>query len=429
MSHFNVAIAIRYTPYFARKAGWTAHLDKVCIVLGFHNHYPTAKQFVIAVQKWQGRHRRLRADGILGPLTWARLKPLVDANPDKANFVGPHPAWVSSVNADVYPQAPKSTPVPVVTVRVPSKEDLVIQEMIRVSLQTKDNHYLAVAVSKEYVAADGYPAGARSDFTGKPISQTLSVGQKWESIAGSRIIIGLSGGGSWGRVLFVTDSGQAYVQHIEGWESDLFAKHWASVSDSLKPIKFLLEVEAAFLVGMCAATSVAAGAFFLTSSVTQWMLQNKDKIPKYIYAVGALLEIRSRLKAIAPTLYSKVVDVALRQVLSEIPDAFADSPDKIARFVGGLVVKLGKIIFLRDFKSVLSWLGVVSEIIFGAVRVVPKAGAKAVTDADFVESLKRAGADITLGDAEVIRDEVQRQLPEVMKLFQKVQDLTSVFQE
>jgi hypothetical protein len=335
MARFNVAIAIRYTPYYAKSAGWGGDVAKVCKVLGFKYHYPDPKAFVTAVHDWQRNHPPLVPDGMLGPVTWRKLGLVANAYQDSTTFTGPNPEWIAKASANSNKAPAKPAPQMVTPVAVKADEDKLIEEMVKVAIRQKNDPYPPVAVSGAY-ALDQTRLGVKSNPTGQPISQTLEVGQQWQGIAGPRIIVGLTGSGTFGDVIFVIDSGQIYSQTVIGWESDMFAKLWSDVSRNLKPIKTLLEAEAALLLGMCAATSAAAAGLVFVGSVTQWMLKNKDNMPKYIYAVDQLRDIRSRMKVIAPTLYSKVVDIAVKRIFAEIPDSLSKDPIVIARFVGGM---------------------------------------------------------------------------------------------
>jgi len=424
VARFNVAIAIRYTPYYAQSTGWAPDITKVCRALGFATRYPTPREFVAAVSEWQRKHPPLWIDGMLGPLTWKKLGQAVAALQGAIQLVGPQPDWITP-KADSR-KAPPPPPAKASPTAV-NKEDKVIEEMAKVAFQTKQNPYLAVPVSGAYAADQGYPRGVKSDPTGLPISQTLEVGQQWQGIAGTRIILGLSGGGTFGSVLFVTDSGQLYSQRVTGWESDMFAKNWSDVSKSMRPIKLLLDAQAAFLLGMCAATSVAAAAFVFVGSVTQWMAKNKDEMPKYIYTVEQILDIRAKMKVIAPTLWSKVVDIAINRLFAEIPSSMSKDPIVIARFAGGVLVKLGRAVWTRNLASLGPWIGALGEIIFAALRSVPGAVKQAVSAEDIVEKLKAIGAEVSIQDAMAIKGEVEKNGPELKKMFSTIESLASLF--
>jgi hypothetical protein len=422
MARFNVAIAIRCTPDYANAAGWAPEVGKVCKVLGFKVHYPDPRQFVTAVRDWQQRHPPLVPDGMLGPITWKRLGLVVAAYQDSTTFAGPNPEWIAMIHANTNRAPARPVPRAAPPVARRAEEDKLIAEMVKVARHQKNDPYLPVAVSGAY-ALDQARMGVKSKATGQPISQTLHVGEQWQGLAGPRIIVGLT----FGDLIFVTDSGQLYSQTFIGWESDMHAKLWSDVSKRLKPLKTFLEAEAAFLLGMCAATSLAAGALVFVGSVTQWMLQNEANMPKYIYAVDQILDIRSRLKVIAPTLYGKIVDVAIRRIFAEIPESISKDPIVIARFAGGMLVRLGVAIYTRNFTRLMLWLGLLSEIIFAGVRGLPGAVKEAVSEEDLVERLKEIGAQITIDEAMILKEEVLRNQAELPRMFEKIEGLVRLF--
>jgi hypothetical protein len=149
-------------------------------------------------------------------------------------------------------------------------------------------------------------------------------------------------------------------------------------------------------------------------------------MPKLIYTIGELLAVREVLKSIAPTLYDKVVDIAIGRIFAEIPGSLSNNPIVIARFVGGTIVKLGKVIWLRNFASLASWFAVLGEIIFAGVRSVPGAIKLAVSDHDLVEKLRALGADISIHDAVAIKDEVQKNGTAIKAQFGKIADLAGL---
>ena len=433
MQKSRIAIAIRVTPIYAKSAGWDTRLSEVCSFLGFNSNYPSISSFVNSVADWQKSHGPLAVDGILGPNTWAKMRSLMGAQAKKSAPIGPHPEWISKVNPQAYAPA-RNTGGPVITAPAAgNSEDKIIQEMVHVVMEQKADAYVAVAVSGEYAARQGFPSGVKSDFTGQPISQILAVGQQWQGIAGPRIIVGLSGGGSMGSVIFITDSGQAYDQGVIGWESDMYAKLWSDVSQKMAPMKTLLESEAAFLLGVVAATSPYAAGLVFTGSVTQFMLLHKEDMPKAIFAFGELAAIRTVLKSVAPTLYSKVIDIALGKILAEIPASASTNPVVIARFAGGVIAKIGfgRWNALLDPKLLFT-VGTALKKVFGeafvaGLRAIPGAVKQATSSEDLVAKLKDIGSSVTIHEAEMIKDEVAASQEIVMRQFQKIADLGSLY--
>jgi hypothetical protein len=62
----NIPLSIRFTPYYAKSVGWSSNLGQICGVLGFTMFYPSPKDFVVAVSRWQAKNA-LDADGDLIP--------------------------------------------------------------------------------------------------------------------------------------------------------------------------------------------------------------------------------------------------------------------------------------------------------------------------------------------------------------------------
>jgi hypothetical protein len=431
MARFSRALAIRFTPYYAKSLGWGSDIAKICGILGFKNHYPDIGQFVTAVADWQQKNPPLHADGMLGPVSWRKMSEAIGAQQGGATFVGPHPDWIAKVNSDVYkPQPSRSVGSKVTPVKL-TGEDEIIQEMVKVMMTHKGDTYVAVAVSRAYLGRQGYPLGVKSDFTGQPISQTLAVGQVWQGIAGPRIIVGLSGGGSMGSVIFVTDSGQGYDQSVTGWESDMYAKLWSDVSKNMKPMKIFLDVEAAFLIGLLSVSVPFGGAYFFTATMTQLMLENGKDMPKFIYALGQLSDVRDVLKRIAPTLYSKVVDVLVRRIASELVEAPFHNPAVIARFIGAMVGSMGKTWWLSMIGEKLpSMFGIIMEAtIAPMLRASPGAVKAALSEKDLMDKLKGIGAAVSAQEASAIATEIATNHSEIKKQFDKMTDLALLFQK
>lgn len=439
----NIPLAIRFTPYYAKSAGWTSNLGQICGLLGFTITYPTnPKDFVLAVSRWQAKNA-LDADGMLGPLTWRKMQPSVASFSGQGPMAGPYPKWVYMIdpNADipVLPQrrdvVPNSAPA--------SKEDRFIKEAAQVAFEFHEHPMVAVPVSSPYLGRNSYPNGLKSFATGLPVSGKLEVGQEWQSVAGKRLIAGLSGGMgysgvSYGTVLFVTESGQGYEQQIAGWESDLQAKVWADVSDDLKPIQKMLDVEVAFLNGAQAAwnfplyVAVHGGAFYLT---------HKDNIGRYLKIAGTILAIRSLLKLVAPNLYSKVFDAVLKRIWNSLWDNLADNitAENLAKFLGMVIVTRGKQVYAdlcRETASVLRLIATkvirVIELLVDSglllARATPNAAENAARDemktvmADTIAVFRKLGVELTEADLKTIAEEFKANRQPIMDKVQELEE-------
>lgn len=87
--------ALKLNPVYGQQLGWTAQYVKVLEVLGTATS-ASAEVFAQAVADWQAGKPPLTPDGILGPNTWKKLKPLVSAGPTTPPGPpsGSGPAWL-----------------------------------------------------------------------------------------------------------------------------------------------------------------------------------------------------------------------------------------------------------------------------------------------------------------------------------------------
>jgi hypothetical protein len=70
--------AVQRNRHFARTLGWQPYYDQIVRLLGFSAFTPAEATFAAALERWQ-RAEGLAADGILGPKTWARMRPRLAA--------------------------------------------------------------------------------------------------------------------------------------------------------------------------------------------------------------------------------------------------------------------------------------------------------------------------------------------------------------
>jgi hypothetical protein len=438
----NIPLSIRFTPYYAKSVGWSSNLGQICGVLGFTMFYPSPKDFVVAVSRWQAKNA-LDADGMLGPLTWRKMKPIVASFSAKDPMAGPYPKWVYMIdpNADI-PVLPKRWDV-VPNPSLASNEDRFIKEMAHVSSEFQHHSMVPVAVSSPYLGRYSYPNGLKSFATGLPISQMLAVGQEWQGVAGKRLIAGLAGGMyapgvTYGTVLFVTESGQGYEQQFSGWESDLQAKVWADVTDDLKPIQKMLDIELAFLNGAQAGwnfplyAAVHSGAFYLT---------HRGSIKQYSKIAGTILATRKLLKAVAPNLYSKVFDVVKSRIWSSLWDNLADNinAENLAKFLGMVIVTRGKQVYAdlcRETAGVLRLIAKYVSRIFlllvdsglVLVRAVPNAAKNAARDelktamSDTLGLFRKLGVELTEADLKTIAEEFNANRQAIMEKIQELEE-------
>jgi hypothetical protein len=75
-----VARAVAANRGYASSLGWMPHFDAIARTVGFTNQSPDEASLARALALWQSRNG-LTADGILGPKTWAALRPLLAGGP------------------------------------------------------------------------------------------------------------------------------------------------------------------------------------------------------------------------------------------------------------------------------------------------------------------------------------------------------------
>jgi hypothetical protein len=349
----NVPLAIRMTPYFAKSAGWKDQVDNVCGLLGFSGSYPDAQNFVTAVQRWQLTHQ-LDPDGMLGPDTWKKMKPAVNSYSGQVPVVGPHPKWIYAMDpAANIPAArhPGQIPNP----KQSDAEDRIIKEWARTAVESKLHPELPVAVSNEYLGSLGYPNGLKTLRTNSNMSQTLEVGQVWQGILGKRTIVGLQYGGltpdrtgTDGVVLFMTESGQGYVERATAWDSDMWAAVYYKVGQSLAPLQKMLDVEVALLMGLISGVSLGGAAAIVVLSGLQWTLKNRAKFPYWSDAISAGWKLDQTLEKIAPTLEKKLYWALVKDTGLTFAKSLKE-PENIARFVGQLIATRGMAVFTETF--------------------------------------------------------------------------------
>ncbi len=433
---FNAVVAIRLTPYHARRTGWPDCLGTVFGVLGFTTRNPTAKEFVTAVHMWQLRHPPLDADGILGARTWARLRPEVEAYRGRV-APGTRPDWVDPPS----PKAVRNSPAAAAPPTADAPEDRAIralfQEWQRSADRRKGNLYLAVPVSN----ADAV-ANARLSLPSLPtpgICGTLRVGQVWQGLSGeARTVVALTVAGprgGAGMIDFVTDSGQAYRQAVEGWDADFMAGVYAGVVRSPTPTQALLGAETQALLG---AISAAGGAGFATAvgmGTTQWALRNREVIAQWVSAIPHILGTVTSLQQLAPTVLDTVFRGVLRRVLAEIPEPAADDPTRIARSVGGMLVKWGEFVLKRDAAALAGVLAPLAKPVAPAtipaaqatihptvstVKAAPGAAEVVVEVTNLIRELRRSDVSLAADDAGRIVAELRTNPLEVRELIEQL---------
>jgi hypothetical protein len=369
---------------------------------------------------------------MLGPVTWKKMQPALASYPGPTVLMGPHPAWVFAIDAAANvrpgPKYPALSPNP----KQSDVEDRVIREMAHVMIQTRDKPLLAVAVSPEYVARNGYPRGDRTLATNGPISQTLQVGQEWQGVEGKRLIVGLQSGGlsplpggGWGwdgSVLFLTASGQGYEQGVAGWESDLQARVYADAAEKMKPLQKMLDTEVAFLIGAISAYSGVGAAVVILGNVGHFVLEHKDKLPYMQAALWAAWKLRSQLLKKMPTLFGVFAKV-MEYVWPRLPAAL--DAKIIARLLGEMIVTGGKAVVAEGARTLLqiamTVMKIYDELNMAVLRALPNVARNEVQAVkELIDTLRKFG--VVLSEMEV-KNLVAEILANQQELFGLIREL------
>jgi hypothetical protein len=210
-------------------------------------------------------------------------------------------------------------------------------------------------------------------------------------------------------IVFVTDSGRIYTQPLRGWAHDYATVLIDDVNRQLAPLKVMLDVEAAFLIGGLSAVHPGLGAVSLASSILAWWgnPRNRELMAMLISGFGVLMAARDELRKLAPTLYDKVWDAAVSRVLGEIPAAAVRDKRALATFVGQLLWTFGRAAITRDFgrgaeglQVILRWVWKIVQPLLGVATATTGLVVAAVPGA-LVGAGKQTGRDL-VGQAELM---------------------------
>jgi hypothetical protein len=359
---FEPFLAIRFTPYFAHTTGWCDRFGRVFAVLGFRTRNPTAREFVTAVRAWQLDHPPLDADGILGPHTWDVLLPAVRAYTGVVP-AGTRPDWVGPAAAAGGGGADPPPPAAVVDPVGHTAEDralrVVIAQWLRLGGKPEANPYVAVPVSTGYAAADARACTPTLPTGG--VCGDLRVGQVWPGLAGNRVIVSLIpvAPPAAGAVVFVTDSGQAYYQTVEGWSLDNLAGVYAGTALSLSAIQTLRDLEVEALLG--ALTASRGVVFAAGAAATGWVLEHRDDIARYTAAFGPIAAALADLRRVAPAVFGGLIGGFFRRLTADIPTPDITSPKAVARFVGGVLIRFDRPTLVRNASTLADALAAVAK--------------------------------------------------------------------
>lgn len=253
-------------------------------------------------------------------------------------------------------------------------------------------------------------------------------GQTWPATDGRRSVISADSM----TVIYVltgathpTRNNKFFIQSSAGFRGEVTTYPFVEAARRAAPMARLAQLEMQIMIGIFAATSGVGLAAVVGTDVVDFCLKNHDNFGKWSKALAACVAVREVLRRHAPTLYDKVVDAVLiaagagvTESLRNIPEATANDPKLMGRFIGALIGKLGK----QALSTRLSALSVVwillSTVATKSLGAVPGAlrmslDERAKTADAIVTELRRGGVSLSAEDARKIVEEVAAKPQEI----------------
>jgi len=84
--NIDVENAVRNNRIFCKSLGWSAYRSRIARFIGFPDGVPNERHFALALARWQRSQRHLAVDGILGPKSLVRMKPILTPDMKRARF-------------------------------------------------------------------------------------------------------------------------------------------------------------------------------------------------------------------------------------------------------------------------------------------------------------------------------------------------------
>ena len=218
--------------------------------------------------------------------------------------------------------------------------------------------------------------------------------------------------------------GRIYVQSRQAFIGEYETRLFKTIARDLKPIKTMIEVEVAILMGI-GTTLTGTYWFYVGFTVSDFVARNASKFKHWYALLEAILDARSDLKRVAPVLYDKIFTAVKIQYLDSI------RAKDVATLVGRLVGVLGK----QAMEGRFSALGMLFTLVAGtAILAVKNVGAsieKAKHDWDsgmnsIDANLRLLGTEITAEDKNKMFAEIMANPREIKSIFEK---LKSAFDE
>ncbi|MCK6547508.1 peptidoglycan-binding protein [Myxococcota bacterium] len=394
----------RLNTYYANALGWRRSKRTIAAIVHATDDDPTSRAMIRAIAKWQ-REQGLDHDGVVGPKTWKKLKPLVEAReadglpiplrrgapdpeptPDAAP--GPTPERVSPPTALPPPKRRPAVPTPAELARDarPIPEDPNTKSPV-------DDAFLAEAASWNDgpIRISGYGELGRGDVV--------------LDVEGHRRLI-LAYEAPF--VVFITEDNLGWVQRYEGFDLDVRFAPIALGGQQSLPAKRLLEVEMQLLLGMLAGSSIVGFALVNGVALIDFVIIHARDFGRWADEAQRLKDARDELKRTAPALYDALVETALGELWQRMPESI--TADRVAYFTGQLVALL----WTRSFAGVADvakGIGItLARTILPTIGTAVDAGHAVAKDlesasAEVIAAFRAQGVELTEDDARRIVEE------------------------
>jgi hypothetical protein len=240
--------------------------------------------------------------------------------------------------------------------------------------------------------------------------------------------------------------GTVYRQKTAAFLDERDSMYFQKIAQSLQGVKALVELEMGIMLAIFSGTSTAGLVLVMGTSGLNFIIENREKFPKWASAVSTVLSVRATLKRYAPTLYEKMckglfigvkrgtlvaISLAGDDVVGNLPQSMVKDPMTAGKLVGALVASLTKAGLAKRLTMFGAVFAILKTLVKQAAMGIPgavgiTAGQKIAAARDIVARLQAAGVFITQAEAHAIIDEVEQNAREVRGA---LDDLARAFQE
>ncbi len=251
-------------------------------------------------------------------------------------------------------------------------------------------------------------------------------GQTWLATDGARLIWSADG-----LLVIYSIKGKFFSQSARGFRGEVITYPVIEAARRAAPMARLAEVEMKLLMGVVAGASGVGFAIVIGTEVLQFVVENRENFDKWKRQLQVAMDVRDFLKQYSPTLYDKVFNAVLKQLVKDVKGQLPEAvtAETVAFAVGRVIGAAGKALANGKF----SILGVLRSVLWQIVsrfslNVVP--GAFKLTAAEYKQmaaeinrNLQEVGIAIAEGYVRKIVEEVNQHPAEIKSAFQKLQEV------